>query len=317
METRANYVWVGAVSLILLALLAAFIIWLAQLGTQDTKEYDIFFEQSVGGLAKGSQVAYSGVPVGQVKTIKLWEKDPQFVKVRITVDNDTPILLGTSASISASFTGVSTISLNGGRKGAPPISCRTTSCPEGVPVIPPKPGGLGEILASAPLLLERLATLTDRLTRVLSDENQDSIRGILHNTNEMTRDLSQATPEVKETMRRLQLTLDQATLTLNAFEGTLNSTNQLLNEQGRSLADQMRSTMSSAQKAADALQGTLNDARPAARELTQSTLPTAEATLQDLRRTSKALRDVTEQIQNQGAGSLVSGQKLPDYKGKK
>ena len=36
METRANYVWVGAVSLILLALLAAFFIWLAQLGTQDT-----------------------------------------------------------------------------------------------------------------------------------------------------------------------------------------------------------------------------------------------------------------------------------------
>jgi phospholipid/cholesterol/gamma-HCH transport system substrate-binding protein len=316
METRANYVWVGAVSLVLLALLAGFIIWLAQLGTQDRKEYDIFFEQSVGGLAKGSQVAYSGVPVGQVETIKLWEKDPQFVKVRIQVDEDTPILLGTSASISASFTGLSTISLNGGRRGAPPISCRTTSCPEGVPVIPPKPGGLGEILASAPLLLERLATLTDRLTRVLSDENQNSIAGILHNTNVMTRDLSSATPEVKETLRRLQLTLDQATLTLNAFEGTLNSTDRLLNQEGQSLAAQMRETLRSAQSAAEALQSTMNDASPAARQLSQSTLPTAEATLQDLRRTSQALREVTERMQNEGAGSLIGGPKLPDYKGK-
>ena len=51
--------------------------------------------------------------------------------------------------------------------------------PDRVPVIPAKPGGLGEILASAPLLLERLATLTDRLTRLLSDENQNSISGIL------------------------------------------------------------------------------------------------------------------------------------------
>ena len=58
------------------------------------------FEQSVGGLAKGSQVAYSGVPVGQVERIKLWEKDPQFVKVRVQIDPDTPILLGTTASIS-------------------------------------------------------------------------------------------------------------------------------------------------------------------------------------------------------------------------
>ena len=54
METRANYVWVGAVSLALLGLLALFIVWLAQLGTANRSEYDIFFEQSVGGLANAA-----------------------------------------------------------------------------------------------------------------------------------------------------------------------------------------------------------------------------------------------------------------------
>ncbi|MEO6151686.1 MAG: MlaD family protein [Croceibacterium sp.] len=314
METRANYVWVGAVSLVLLALLAAFIVWLAQLGNQNRKEYDIFFEQSVGGLAKGSQVAYSGVPVGQVTQIKLWDKDPEFVKVRIEVEEDTPILLGTSASISASFTGVSTISLNGGKRNAPPITCRTTSCPEGAPVIPPQPGGLGQILASAPLLLERLATLTDRLTRVLSDENQNSIQGILKNTERMSAAFAESAPDVRATMRELQTTLAQSTKTLASFEGTLDSTNNLLNHDGQELAAQMRTTMKSAQSAADSLQNTLNDARPAARQLSESTLPTAEATLQDLRRTSQALREVTERISNEGAGSLLGSPKLPDYK---
>lgn len=317
METRANYVWVGAVTLLLLGLLAAFIVWLAQLGTTGKKNYDIFFEQSVGGLSNGSSVAYSGVPVGKVKEIKLWPKDPEFVKVTIEVEEDTPILLGTSASVSASFTGASTITLNGGKRGAPPITCRTTSCPEGNPVIPPQAGGLGQILASAPLLLERLATLTDRLTRVLSDENQNSISGILKNTDTMTRDLSSATPEVKETLRHLQSTLDQSTQTLAEFQNTLRSTNTLLNEQGHSLTDQMRTTLKSAQAAADALSATANAASPAARQLTQSTLPTAEATLQDLRRTSQALRQVTERIQNEGAGSIIGSPKLPDYKGKK
>ena len=64
METRANYVWVGVVTLLLLAMVAAFIIWIARISEGERKEYDIFFRQSVDGLANGSSVAYSGVPVG-------------------------------------------------------------------------------------------------------------------------------------------------------------------------------------------------------------------------------------------------------------
>jgi phospholipid/cholesterol/gamma-HCH transport system substrate-binding protein len=113
METRANHIWVGAVSLALLAVLAAFIIWIARLGHADQREYDIFFKQSVDGLAKGSQVSFSGVPAGQIKTIDLWKRDPEFVRVRIKVDESIPVLQGTTAFIQGSFTGVSTIQLDG------------------------------------------------------------------------------------------------------------------------------------------------------------------------------------------------------------
>ncbi|MBC7159428.1 MAG: MCE family protein [Porphyrobacter sp.] len=313
METRANYVWVGVVTLLLLAGLAFFFVWLARLSNSDVEEYDIFFEQSVGGLAKGSTVSYSGVPVGQVASVQLWPTNPEFVRVRIEIQGDTPILLGTTASVSSSFTGVSTISLDGGRRGAPPITCETTSCPEGVPVIPPKPGGLGEILASAPLLLERLATLTDRLTQVLSDENQESISGILANTRTISAQLTGITPEVEAALRELQVTLAQSTRTLAAFEGTLETTDQLLEEEGTSIAAEMRETLQAAQQAASALEATLNEAQPAARALRETTLPTANATLEDVRRTSAALRSVAEKIENQGAGALVGGTKLPDY----
>jgi phospholipid/cholesterol/gamma-HCH transport system substrate-binding protein len=311
METRANYVWVGAISLVLLALLAAFIVWLAQLGTANRKEYDIFFPQSVGGLANGSAVTFQGVPAGQVNAIELWKKDPSFVRVRVSLNPDIPILQGTTATISASFTGVSTLSLGGAVRGAPPI---VEPGPEGVPVIPAERGGLGEILASAPLLLERLATLTDRLTRLLSDENQDSISGILKNTDRISAELASMGPEARGTLRELQETLTQSTKTLAAFEGTLKSTDSLLNQEGQSLAREMRATLDSAQAAAATLQATLEDTRPAARELATTTLPTANATLQDLRRTSEALRSVTERIESEGAGALVGRPKLPDYK---
>ncbi len=322
METRANHVWVGAVTLVLLALIAGAIVWLAGLNKGAQNEYDIFFKQSVSGLAKGSEVSFSGVPSGQVNEIQLWKKDPEFVRVRIKVDEATPILVGTTATIQGSFTGVSTIQLDGARRGAPPLTCNgqgvgKTACPEGVPVIPTKPGGLGELLSNAPLLLERLATLTERLTQLLGDKNQASIAGILANTNRMTADLAQATPQVQRTLSELQVTLGEASQALDSFEKVMGSADNLLNNEGQSLAAQMRTTLKSADNAAKSLSATLDDARPAARELSESTLPAAEATIRDLRETSKALREVTEKINSQGAGGLLGGQKLPDYEPKK
>jgi phospholipid/cholesterol/gamma-HCH transport system substrate-binding protein len=311
METRANYVWVGVITLVLLAALAAFIVWIAGFGASSRKKYDIFFPQAVEGLAEGSQVTFSGVPVGKVDMMKLWRKDPQFVQVRITVDHDVPVLQGTTATILGSFTGVSTIQLDGARPGALPI---TKPGRDGLPEIQPKAGGLGAILSSAPQLLDSLTTLTDRLTELLNPANQRSMSHILENTDRITRNLADASPRVDAVMEQLQATLAQADTTLAQFQQTLGSADALLNKQGPSLANQMSETLASAKKAADTLQATMDDTRPAARELSQTTLPAAESALRDLKRTTAALRQMTESIQNQGAGSLLQGQKLPDYK---
>jgi len=310
METRANYVWVGAVTLVLLAALAAFIVWIAGFGTSSEKKYDIFFPQAVEGLSEGSTVSFSGVPVGKVTDMRVW-KDPQFVQVRISVKNDTPVLQGTTATVLGSFTGVSTIQLDGGRPGSPPI---TKPGRDGVPEIQPKAGGIGAILSSAPQLLDSLTNLTDRLTELLSPQNQHSIGNILHNTDVMTRNMAEASPRLDATMAQLQATLAQAQTTLAQAQQTLGSADQMLNKEGPSLADNIRETMASVRKAADEAQAALADARPAARELSQSTLPQADAALRDLKRTTEALRQMTETIQNHGAGSLLKGKNLPDYK---
>jgi phospholipid/cholesterol/gamma-HCH transport system substrate-binding protein len=310
METRANYVWVGAISLVLLAALAAFIVWIAGFGASNEKEYDIFFPQAVEGLSEGSQVTFSGVPVGKVDKMRVW-KDPQFIQVRISVKNDTPILQGTTATVLGSFTGVSTIQLIGGTPGSPPI---TRPGRDGLPEIQPKAGGLGAILSSAPQLLDSLTNLTDRLTELLSPQNQHSMGNILRNTDRLTRNMADASPRLDATMAQLQATLAQAQATLAEAQQTLGSADRMLDKEGPSLAENLRETLASARKAADELQAAMADARPAARELSQSTLPQADAALRDLKRTTQALRQMTETIQNQGAGSLLKGKNLPDYK---
>jgi len=311
METRANHVWVGAVTLALIALVAAFVIWVTRVGEGDQNQYDIFFKQSVEGLAKGAQVTFAGVPAGSIDKIELWPRDPSFVRVRISIDKKIPVLQGTTATIQGSFTGVSAILLEGAVKGAPPI---TEPGPEGAPVIPTKRGGLGALLNNAPLLLERLATLTERLTLLLSDDNQKSITHILANTDRMTANLADASPQVQRTLAELQVTLRQASTTLAAFEQTANSANGLLENEGKPLAAQLRQTLVSAQKAAEALNSTVSDARPAAHQLSASTLPAAEAAIRDLRETTRSLRSLTERIDEQGAGGVIGGSKLPDYK---
>ena len=311
METRANNVWVGIVSLALLLLVALSAVWLARLGRGDQQLYDIYFRQSVDGLARGSEVSYAGVPAGQIKQIELWKKDPGFVRVRVAIDERIPILAGTTATIQGSFTGVSTIQLNGGVKGAPEIS---QPGPDGVAVIPTKRSGLGELLSNAPMLLDRLSTLTEKLTNVLSDQNQKSVTNILANADRLTRNLADASPQVKSTLAELQLTLQQATQTLAEFQKVAGTANKALDDNGPSLARQLHDTLKSAQAAADSLQALANDARPATRKLSETTLPEAEAAIRDLRATSRALRDVTEKIDNQGVGAVLGKPKLPDYK---
>lgn len=313
METKANHLWVGAVTLVLLAALAAFVVWIARLNQGAANEYDIFYQQSVAGLANGSQVSYAGVPVGQVIDISLSREDPEFVRVRIRVKDEVAILVGTEATIQSSFTGVSTILLDGARKAQPLISCETTACPEGRPVIPPGKGGLGEIFANAPLLLERLATLTENLNTLLGPQNQEQISGILANSNRMTGELADAAPQLESTLAELQVTLRESSEALDAFEKVTLSTDNLINKEGSALAEELRATLRSANEASTALAATLEDTRPAARALRETTLPAAEATLQDLRTTSRSLRAITERLENQGAGSLLGGQPLPEY----
>ena len=313
METRANHLWVGFITLGLLIALAAFIVWIARLNQGASNEYDIFYKQSVAGLANGSQVSYAGVPVGQVREIALSSEDPEFVRVRIRVRDEVPILVGTQATIQASFTGVSTVLLDGARKEAPSITCVTSACPEGRPVIPPGRGGFGEIVANAPLLLERLATLTEQLTILLGPENQEQLAGILANSNRLSKELADTAPALEGTLAELETTMREAGEALDAFEKVTLTTDELLNEKGSRMADELSETLAAANEAATSLSAMLEDARPATRALSETTLPNVETTLEELRATSRSLRAITDRLEAEGAGSLIGGRPLPEY----
>lgn len=321
METRSNHVLVGAVVLLLLLVLALFTVWLARLGNGANKKYDIFFKQSVDGLAKGSQVAYSGVPSGKVDDIQLWKPDPQYVRVRVSINGDTPILQGTTAVIQSSFTGTSTVALDGGGKGQPPINCPTENtereCPYGVPVIPTKTGGLGAILSSAPQLLERLSTLTERLTILLGDKNQASIAGILANTNRLTDALADRGPDIAATLAQTRIAIQQAGDAAQKIGDLAATTNGVLSDDVKPTLANLNDTIAAAKKSTETLNGAIEDARPGLQNFSKQTVPNVNELIRNLRDMSRSLSEVSDKINQGGAASILGPQKLPDYNGKK
>jgi phospholipid/cholesterol/gamma-HCH transport system substrate-binding protein len=314
METRSNHILVGGVVLALLAALIVFLIWIAGLGGGKTKDYDIFFKQSVEGLSKGGTVTYAGVPSGEVKQIELWKRDPGFVRVRIAVKDDTPILEGTTASLQGSFTGPSSILLDGALPNAPPISGAGLA---GAPVIPTKRAGLGALLSNAPQLLERLSTLTERLTEVMNDENQKSFAGILRNTDKLTATLARNGPQLEATLTETRATIRQAGQAVDQIGKLAGNADTMLTEDGRPAFAELRKTATQAQKSLAGLDAVLADARPGVQTFSKETLPEMGQLVRDLRAMSESLGSVANKIDQQGAGALLGGGKLPEYKGGK
>src|SRR5690606_4636550 len=269
-------------------------------------------KQSVDGLNKGSQVQFSGVPVGQVRQIGLWRDDPQFVRVRIEVDETVPILQGTAAALEGvGFTGVSQISLDGAVKGAPPI---TDKGPAGKPVIPNRVGGLGEILNTAPQLLQRLSTLTERLAELADDKNQESFSAILKNVEQSTAILARNGPALEAALADTRIAIQQ---TGNAAEqiGNLAASAQGTIDRNVDPAMQnLRNTLASANESMKTLESAIADARPGLKTFSETTIPEANALIRDLRRTSTSLSSLTDKLDQQGAGAVIGGSKLPDYK---
>ena len=312
METRSNYVMVGVVTVALLLGTLAFIVWIAGLSNNATKCYDIYFAEAVGGLNKGSNVTFSGVPVGQISKISLLPKRPEFVWVRIEIEQETPVLQGTTAQIhGVGFTGVSEIQLTGAARGTPAIS---QLGPQGCPVIPASSTGLSQLLNSAPELLERIQRLTERLTELLSDKNQNAIADILENIDRTSKVLADHAPELAAAISDARVAVRNAGIAAQHISDLSDNTNKLVVEEGRPAAQDLRKAIASVQQAADNLNAMVTDARPGVQNFTKSTLPEANQLVHELRDLAKSLKGVSERVEQGGIGGALGPEKLPDYK---
>jgi len=199
METKANYVAVGA--FVLAGILGMFValLWLA--GAQYREEYAYYrtyFSGPVTGLGTGTAVRYNGIDVGRVSKLDFDPDDPKRVIVTMQVSPSLPIHNDSLAMIaSEGLTGGSYVEIDGGLKNSPILHAGIGG---EMPVIRSKPSTLQEIEQSAPKLIAKISVIADRLNDILNDSNRRAISEMLHHLDNTTAVLDSRSAEISQTL---------------------------------------------------------------------------------------------------------------------
>jgi phospholipid/cholesterol/gamma-HCH transport system substrate-binding protein len=304
METKAHHVLIGAFTLVVVALVLLFALWLGKTSlNRQYHYYDIVFTESVTGLSKGSPVQYNGIQIGEVSQLKLDPKDPRKVLARIQVAADTPIKVDTRAKLGLlGLTGVAFVQLTGGAPSSKPLM----PTPENpVPQIKSESSALTKLLSSGSDVVTSLNGILDRLGKILSEQNVDRINGTLENISETTSALAAERGDLRELIR-------QAAIASKQLNQTLAGANQLVNGPGRQTLDRAAAAMTSLQQATQTLDKLLANNQ----ESLQSGLRGVDQlgpTLRELRSTLRDIHGITNQLQANPAGYLLGRDQATEF----
>jgi phospholipid/cholesterol/gamma-HCH transport system substrate-binding protein len=189
--------------------------------------------------------------------------------------------------------------------------------PQGCPVIPASSSGISALLNSAPELIDRIQRLTERLTELLSDRNQNAISDILENVDRTTKVLADRAPELADAIGDARIAARDAGVAAEKWGQVADTTNVILKENAQPAAENLQKAIASVQQAADNLDAMLADARPGVQNFSKSTMPEANRLIRDLRELTQSLKAVSERVEQNGIGGTLGPQKLPDYEPRK
>ncbi|HEY8564283.1 MAG TPA: MlaD family protein [Beijerinckiaceae bacterium] len=194
METRANYVLVGAFTLAVVAAAFLFVFWFSGGDkSQRRSPVRIVFSGSVSGLSKGSVVTFNGLRIGEVKELSLLPEDPRRVLAIVEVDRTTPVRTDTRARLeSQGLTGVQNIALIGGEPSAQPL---LPGPGQPLPTIFADRSDFQDLLESARSLARRADEVLERVNKVVAD-NEGSIGRTITNVERFSQALSDNAPGI-------------------------------------------------------------------------------------------------------------------------
>jgi phospholipid/cholesterol/gamma-HCH transport system substrate-binding protein len=190
-ERDARYATVAIFALVCIVAALAFIWWYSGRGDRrDFDTYEIYFEGTVSGLAKGSPVRYLGVDVGRVTSLAVDRNDPGRVKVEADIDAEAPVSGATQAKLGfLGLTGLLYIDLQQNERAS---AARRLPRGERYPVIAARKGSIEASAERLPEILGQAAEIMSRVEDLLADENISGITATITNLERTTAQLPAA-----------------------------------------------------------------------------------------------------------------------------
>src|SRR6195952_1063465 len=198
METRANFVLIGAFTLAVIAAAFGFVLWFQNLhSSKQRTPLRIIFEGAASGLRNGGNVNFNGIRVGEVMSVKL--DNPRRVVALAMIENNAPIRKAPLVGLEfQGLTGVAAISLKGGAEAAPAVPLDE----DGVPVLTADPNALQDVT-------EAIRGTLQNINRVVAD-NQESVKNSLHNLETFTASLARNSEKIDNVMLKVDGVMTKA-----------------------------------------------------------------------------------------------------------
>jgi phospholipid/cholesterol/gamma-HCH transport system substrate-binding protein len=274
METRANYVAVGAFVVVLLAGAAAVMIWL--IGGQFNAKLAYFhmsFAGSISGLTKDSTVRYNGVPVGKVTDITIDKENPNHISIVVALDPGTEIRRDATATLaSQGLTGGSYVEISGGTSSSPPYINQFQ--PPG-PLIQSRTGGLQSIFDKAPQVMEKLLVIEDQIHDMLGGQNRAAIDQTVENVRKLTAlmagrsdQIGQILDNVADATSQIDQLSRNANRLLTKADGVVDHVDHAFTSLDTA-STKVATLAGHSDKLIDNLNGTVTEMRPGLRDLSQ------------------------------------------------
>ncbi|MAA97502.1 MAG: ABC transporter substrate-binding protein [Stappia sp.] len=269
METRANYVVIGAFVFITLIVGFVFIYWLgSRADGPRALPVKVVFTSAVTGLSVGGAVNFNGIKVGDVGELGFDPTDPSVVIATIRVNPTTPLREDVKATLGfQTLSGIAYVDLKGGSSNAPLLLDPDDDEP---PVIYAEKSAFEDIVEGARDILTRADKTLASVEQVVSD-NREEINQIVHNARVFSDALAKNADGVDTFMSSVAATGDALTKLSGKLEGLVESATRIVDavpaDKVRQIVDDASTVTSKVASAADGLTGLIDDAEKAAEDL--------------------------------------------------
>jgi phospholipid/cholesterol/gamma-HCH transport system substrate-binding protein len=302
METRAHHVFIGLVTVLVVAGALLFGLWLTKSSVDDTfKDYQVVFNEAVSGLSRGSAVQYNGIKVGDVTTLRLDPEDPRRVLARIRLSADTPVKQDTQAKLTlAGVTGNSFIQLTGGTPQSPELKGKNGK----LPVIVASPSPISRLLNDSSDLVTNINLLLHNANQMFSEDNIGRLSNTLANLEQTTGVFASQKGGITQAIEQLGEVGKQASATLAETQTLMRNANGLLGTQGKQAFGSAEQAMQALAESTATINSLLKDNREAIDDGAQG-LNQLTPAIRELRETLNALKGISRQLEADPSGYLL------------